>query len=90
MSEEKYAFLFVNDFFKFQLGQKISVYIDKHYFFPVQVPESSELQYFVDKSTGQKSKYPLVCVKNVFIFPGIPKLMERAFTNLEVAYETVY
>lgn len=26
-----------------------------------------------------KAKYPLVNVKNVYIFPGIPQLMKRAF-----------
>lgn len=51
----------------------------------MQLPESAQLKYFVDKATGKKSFYPLVYVKNVYVFPGIPKLLERAFSNLEVS-----
>lgn len=47
------------------------------------IPESSSLRYGVDKLTGEKSRFPLVVVKNVFIFPGVPKLMEGAFNRLE-------
>ncbi|KQK76076.1 FAD synthase-like protein [Amazona aestiva] len=39
-----------------------------------RVPESSRLNYGV----GSTFKYPLVSVRNVYIFPGIPALMERA------------
>lgn len=47
------------------------------------IPESGTLRYGVDKLTGEKTRYPLVVVKNVFIFPGVPKLMEGAFNKLE-------
>lgn len=47
------------------------------------IPESGVLHYGVDKLTGEKSLFPLVVVKNVYIFPGVPKLMESAFDRLE-------
>ncbi|KAF1526810.1 FAD synthase, partial [Eudyptes sclateri] len=43
-----------------------------------RVPESSRLNY----GAGGTSKYPLVSVRNVYIFPGIPALMERALDGL--------
>jgi len=47
------------------------------------VPESSALRYGVDKTTGEKSRYPVVVVHNVYMFPGIPQLFEMAFMRLE-------
>ncbi|XP_070691381.1 FAD synthase isoform X2 [Pempheris klunzingeri] len=47
------------------------------------VPRSAKLNYGTDPQTGQPLRYPLVSVRNVFIFPGIPSLMERAFNGLE-------
>ncbi|XP_034553046.1 FAD synthase [Notolabrus celidotus] len=47
------------------------------------VPRSAKLNYGTDPQTGQLLRYPLVSVRNVFIFPGIPSLMERAFNGLE-------
>ncbi|XP_068519261.1 FAD synthase isoform X2 [Anas acuta] len=47
-----------------------------------QVPESSRLHYGTDRRTGSAFKYPLVSVRNVYIFPGIPALMERALDGL--------
>ncbi|XP_048366507.1 FAD synthase isoform X2 [Sphaerodactylus townsendi] len=47
-----------------------------------RVPESSLLNYGIDKKTGHAFKYPLISVRNVYIFPGIPLLMERAFEGL--------
>ncbi|NWR88698.1 FLAD1 synthase, partial [Furnarius figulus] len=46
------------------------------------VPESSRLNYGTDGRTGGTFKYPLVSVRNVYIFPGIPALMERALDGL--------
>jgi len=34
--------------------------------------------------TGRRSKFPVVVLKNVYVFPGVPVLMERAFNMLEV------
>ncbi|NXS50697.1 FLAD1 synthase, partial [Balaeniceps rex] len=47
-----------------------------------RVPESSRLNYGTDGRTGGAFKYPLVSVRNVYIFPGIPALMERALDGL--------
>ncbi|EMP28228.1 FAD synthase [Chelonia mydas] len=46
------------------------------------VPESSLLNYGKNKRTGEALKYPLVSVRNVYVFPGIPALMERALEGL--------
>ncbi|XP_066539288.1 FAD synthase [Hoplias malabaricus] len=46
------------------------------------VPESAKLNYGTDPRTGQQLRYPLVSVRNVYIFPGIPSLLERAFESL--------
>ncbi|XP_030014592.1 FAD synthase [Sphaeramia orbicularis] len=47
------------------------------------VPLSAKLNYGTDPQTGKPLRYPLVSVRNVYIFPGIPSLMERAFNGLE-------
>ncbi|KAM6910399.1 FAD synthase [Xenentodon cancila] len=47
------------------------------------VPRSAKLNYGTDPQTGQPQRYPVVSVRNVYVFPGIPALMERAFTGLE-------
>ncbi|KAJ6656981.1 hypothetical protein lerEdw1_002982 [Lerista edwardsae] len=46
------------------------------------IPESSQLNYGKDKRTGKEFSYPLVSVRNVYIFPGIPVLMTRALEGL--------
>lgn len=47
------------------------------------IPRSAKLNYGIDPLTGQKLRYPVVSVRNVFVFPGVPSLMERSFTGLE-------
>ncbi|XP_016893387.2 FAD synthase isoform X2 [Cynoglossus semilaevis] len=47
------------------------------------VPCSAKLNYGTDPQTGKGLRYPLVSVRNVFVFPGIPSLMEKAFRGLE-------
>nr|XP_009678867.1 PREDICTED: FAD synthase [Struthio camelus australis] len=47
-----------------------------------RIPTSSRLNYGTDRRTGSAFKYPLVSVRNVYIFPGIPALMERALDGL--------
>ena len=54
------------------------------------IPESSTLRYGVDKTTGEKSRYPVVIVRNVYIFPGIPRLFEMAFVRLEDLFRNPY
>ncbi|XP_054834045.1 FAD synthase [Eublepharis macularius] len=46
-----------------------------------RVPKSSLLNYGIDKK-GHVFKYPLISVRNVYVFPGIPSLMERALEGL--------
>ncbi|XP_027523535.1 FAD synthase isoform X4 [Corapipo altera] len=46
-----------------------------------RVPESARLNYGTD-GRGSAFDYPLVSVRNVYIFPGIPALMERALDSL--------
>ncbi|KAK7486668.1 hypothetical protein BaRGS_00022069 [Batillaria attramentaria] len=52
-----------------------------------EVPATAQLQYGVNKSTGEKTKYPLVSVANVYMFPGVPSLLERAFVLLEDTFK---
>uniref|UniRef100_A0A4W5RFS5 Flavin adenine dinucleotide synthetase 1 n=1 Tax=Hucho hucho TaxID=62062 RepID=A0A4W5RFS5_9TELE len=47
------------------------------------VPRLAKLNYGTDPQTGKPLRYPLVSVRNVYIFPGIPSLLERAFNGLE-------
>lgn len=54
------------------------------------IPESSTLHYGVDKTTGEKSRFPVVVVRNVYIFPGIPRLFEMAFLRLEELFRNPY
>ncbi|XP_069796342.1 FAD synthase [Narcine bancroftii] len=44
-----------------------------------RVPRSSRLHYPTDTTSGDP--YPLVSVRNVYIFPGIPRLLKRALTS---------
>jgi len=46
------------------------------------VPSTGKLNYGFDIDSGKQMLYPLVSVQNVYIFPGIPQLLERAFRNL--------
>ncbi|CAC5369774.1 FLAD1 [Mytilus coruscus] len=47
------------------------------------VPKSATTVYGYHPETGQKNKFPLVTIKNVYIFPGVPQLLERSFVTLE-------
>lgn len=47
------------------------------------VPQSSCLNYGTDKRTGGSMKYPLISVRNVYLFPGIPFLLQRALDGLD-------
>ncbi|XP_052000457.1 FAD synthase isoform X2 [Xyrauchen texanus] len=46
------------------------------------VPVSAKLNFGTDRQTGQQNRYPLVSVHNVYMFPGIPSLLERSFNGL--------
>ncbi|KAF5902311.1 FAD synthase isoform X1, partial [Clarias magur] len=46
------------------------------------VPSSAKLNYGRDPRTGEPMPFPLVSVRNVYMFPGIPTLLERSFNGL--------
>ncbi|XP_067304884.1 FAD synthase isoform X1 [Pseudorasbora parva] len=46
------------------------------------VPVSAKLNFGIDSQTGQRNRFPVVSVRNVYIFPGIPSLLERSFNGL--------
>ncbi|XP_043117503.1 FAD synthase isoform X2 [Puntigrus tetrazona] len=46
------------------------------------VPASAKLNFGIDPQTGQQNRFPLVSVHNVYIFPGIPSLLEKTFNGL--------
>ncbi|XP_018008214.1 FAD synthase [Hyalella azteca] len=46
------------------------------------IPASSSLVYAEDRATGYKSKFPVVCVRNVTVLPGVPGLLEKSFVRL--------
>lgn len=46
------------------------------------VPKSAKLNFGFDEARGRHTLYPCVSVNNVYIFPGVPELMERLFTIL--------
>jgi len=47
------------------------------------IPSKSELNFGLDRKSGKMMMYPIVSVSNVFIFPGVPELLRRAFENLQ-------
>ncbi|XP_026886631.2 FAD synthase isoform X1 [Electrophorus electricus] len=52
------------------------------------IPTSARLHYGADPRTGRPLRYPLVSVRNVYIFPGVPSLLERAFDGLMHLFDT--
>jgi len=53
------------------------------------LPGEAKLNFGKDKTTGKLMIYPIVSIKNVFIFPGVPELLQRAFNNLgETLFKT--
>lgn len=47
------------------------------------VPSSARLHYGTDPRTGRPFKFPLVSVRNVYLFPGIPELLRRVLEGLK-------
>ncbi|XP_026228438.1 FAD synthase isoform X1 [Anabas testudineus] len=50
------------------------------------VPCSAKLNYGTDSQTGKALRYPLVSVRNVYVFPGIPSSLERTFKGMEYLF----
>uniref|UniRef100_T1J278 FAD synthase n=1 Tax=Strigamia maritima TaxID=126957 RepID=T1J278_STRMM len=46
------------------------------------VPQSANVHYIKNKDTGEMFAFPIISVRNVFIFPGIPEFLEMAFEGL--------
>jgi len=46
------------------------------------IPSTARLNYGFDRQKGLPSRYPVVSVRNVFVFPGVPSLLERNFDML--------
>ncbi|CAK7311437.1 FAD synthase [Vulpes lagopus] len=51
------------------------------------VPSSARLHYGTDPQTGQPFKFPLVSVRNVYLFPGIPELLKRVLEGLKGLFQ---
>nr|XP_009862013.1 FAD synthase [Ciona intestinalis] len=52
------------------------------------VPETSQLHFGVDPVKKEKLKFPLIAVNNIYVFPGIPVLLQRLFTSLQHLFKT--
>ncbi|XP_060248374.1 FAD synthase isoform X2 [Meriones unguiculatus] len=51
------------------------------------VPSSARLHYGTDPRTGHPFRFPLVSVRNVYLFPGIPELLRRALEGLKGLFQ---
>ncbi|XP_034523410.1 FAD synthase isoform X1 [Ailuropoda melanoleuca] len=51
------------------------------------VPSSARLHYGTDPRTGRPFKFPLVSVRNVYLFPGIPELLRRVLEGLKGLFQ---
>uniref|UniRef100_A0A8C5K6A3 FAD synthase n=1 Tax=Jaculus jaculus TaxID=51337 RepID=A0A8C5K6A3_JACJA len=51
------------------------------------VPSSARLHYGTDPRTGRPFRFPLVSVRNVYLFPGIPELLRRALEGLKGLFQ---
>ncbi|XP_053462860.1 FAD synthase isoform X3 [Nycticebus coucang] len=51
------------------------------------VPSSARLHYGTDPHTGHPFRFPLVSVRNVYLFPGIPELLQRVLEGLKGLFQ---
>lgn len=47
------------------------------------LPTSAKLVFGINNVTQRKSNFPVVLVHNVFIFPGVPRLLQQEFNAIE-------
>ncbi|XP_036686758.1 FAD synthase isoform X2 [Balaenoptera musculus] len=52
-----------------------------------RVPSSARLHYGTDPLTGRPFRFPLVSVRNVYLFPGIPELLRRVLEGLKGLFQ---
>ncbi|OWK04682.1 FLAD1 [Cervus elaphus hippelaphus] len=52
-----------------------------------RVPASARLHYGTDPRTGHPFRFPLVSVRNVYLFPGIPELLRRVLEGLKGLFQ---
>ncbi|XP_007482073.1 FAD synthase isoform X1 [Monodelphis domestica] len=53
----------------------------------VRVPSTARLHYGTDPKTGNPFQFPLVSVRNVYLFPGIPELQQRVLRGLSELFK---
>ncbi|XP_077012453.1 FAD synthase isoform X2 [Tamandua tetradactyla] len=51
------------------------------------LPSSARLHYGTDPHTGRPFRFPLVSVRNVYLFPGIPELLQRVLEGLKELFQ---
>ncbi|XP_058516349.1 FAD synthase isoform X2 [Ochotona princeps] len=51
------------------------------------VPSSARLHYGTDPRTGRPFRFPLVSVRNVYLFPGIPELLKQVLEGLKELFQ---
>lgn len=52
-----------------------------------RVPSSARLHYGTDPRTGRPFRLPLVSVRNVYLFPGIPELLRPVLEGLQALFQ---
>lgn len=70
---------FVSDYFK-------TDDLNEPCFKLAQVPTKCRLLYGEDRVRGIRARFPVINVNNVYIFPGVPSLFEKAFSLLSQDY----
>ena len=68
-----------------ELAEKIKLFtstdnLSPGYLKMATLPKSSKLITGHDPITNMPVKYPLMNIKNVFVFPGVPEFMQKSFT----------